>query len=211
MSSTSAYGRNDEEEDRRIHPLKAIAAASSYNRILGSSDIQSFLQDRTFFVDKTLFIKEFLICMDQVIGILYPRKFGKSLNLNMLDGFLSIDKQHLDFSGLKISDHVDVVQGHRGKYPVIKLDLKNCKGDTWEEMLESIWNSLRVMIEEHKEHLSEPIINMDSFDPEDDVDYKFALKFLTYDLYEKHKRKMMILIDDFDSPLHEAYKNGYYE
>jgi Predicted AAA-ATPase len=148
--------------------------------------------------------------MSQFIAILYPPRFGKSLNLDMLRDFLSIDKQHLDFSGLKISNHFNV-QNLRGKFPVIKLDLKNCKGDTWEEMLVSICHSLRIMIEEHKEHLSEPIINMEVFDPEDDVDYKFALEFLTYDLYKKYKREVIILIDEFDTPLHCAYKNGYYE
>jgi Predicted AAA-ATPase len=128
-----------DKEDDRLNGVSDISenrnTSLQYRCSLGSSFLENFLQDRSVFVDKTLFIKEFLACMNQVIGILYPRRFGKSLNLDILACFLSIDKQNLDFSGLKISSHVNVVQNHRGKYPIIKLDLKDCKGDTWNKII----------------------------------------------------------------------------
>jgi Predicted AAA-ATPase/PD-(D/E)XK nuclease superfamily len=178
---------------------------------IGSSNLKKFLSNRGLFIDKTLFIKEFMGCDFEVLALLLPRRFGKSLNLDILHSFLSLrGKSSIDFSGLKIGEDVDFVNEHLGKYPVIRLDLKDCEGETWNEMLKSIWKSLKLMLLDHKD-LEETIIDTESFSVEDNVDYKFALKFLSAALYEKHGTEVIILIDEFDAPLNDAYRHGYYE
>jgi Predicted AAA-ATPase len=178
---------------------------------IGSSNLKKFLSNRGLFIDKTLFIKEFMGCDFEVLALLFPRRFGKSLNMDILHSFLSLSEESsIDFSGLKIGEYVAFVNKHRGTYPVIRLDLKECQGKTWNKMLKSIWKSLKLMLRDHKD-LKETIINTESFSVEDDVDYQFALKFLSAALYDKHGKEVIILIDEFDTPLNEAYRHGYYE
>ncbi len=116
--------------------------------LLGTSDFDKIIREDPLIVDKTLFIKEFMEDGADVSCILRPRyadsffihfrRFGKSTNLSMLKSFLSIGASSESFSRYLISKKVDFVNKHCGQYPVVYLDLKDCKGDTWEEMYQEI-------------------------------------------------------------------------
>ena len=121
--------------------------------LLGNSAFDEIIEDDLLFIDKTLFIKEFMEDGCTVSCILRPRRFGKSTNLSMLRSFLSLGAQPASFNRYLIHEHPDFVARHCGTYPVIALNFKDCKGETWEQMYEEIWSCIREMVERHKEDL----------------------------------------------------------
>ena len=129
--------------------------------LLGNSDFDEIISENGFFIDKSLFIKEFMEDGAKVTCILRPRRFGKSLNLSMLKSFLSLNANPSSFDRYLIGKETAFVAKHCGKYPVIYLNFKDCKGDTWEEMYQDVWLSIRDMVKRHRSDLAE--INLSSF------------------------------------------------
>jgi hypothetical protein len=76
------------------------------------------------------------------------------MNLTMLKSFLSFGANPDRFNRFSICTHQDFVRSHCGKHPVVYLDLKNCRGETWNEMYQNIWMSVRIMVNRHKQELS---------------------------------------------------------
>ena len=96
----------------------------SKNVFLGMNNFDDIIEENAAFVDKTMFIKEWMEKSGKVSVFLRPRQFGKSTNLYMLRSFFSFGANSKDFSGYFIGKETDFVEKHRGKYPVVSLNMK---------------------------------------------------------------------------------------
>ena len=187
---------------------------------IGVSDFRKMLTGAYYYVDKTLFIKDILEDGSEIILLPRPRRFGKTLNMSMLRYFFekSSEDNRALFSDLAISQEPDCM-AKQGKYPVIYLSFKELKNDNWEECL----NSFKFMIwQEYERHgylLESGLLNEEnrvfyqsiSKRSADSVDYQMALSKLSKYLYEYHQQKVIILIDEYDVPIQQAYLKQYYD
>ena len=187
--------------------------------LIGTSDFDEVLEENALVVDKSLFIKEFMEDPFKVSAILRPRRFGKSLNLSMLKSFLSIGAVSSHFERFLISNDKEFVDEHCGQYPVVFVDLKDCKGDTWEEMYGEIWGGVCTMVHRHCEEIDSEIQRRKSYgiDFENPIPYAVVdvvvntLSWLIDSLYQKHGKRVIVLVDEYDAPLNHAFRKGYYD
>nr|WP_314656575.1 AAA family ATPase [uncultured Fusobacterium sp.] len=185
---------------------------------IGVSDFKHLIEEDFYYFDKTKFIDEIIKDGAQVKLFTRPRRFGKTLNMSMLKYFFDIKKADENkklFKDLYIEKTESFKE--QGQYPVIFLSLKDLKATTWEEMEKDIKSTISRLFLDYRYLLND----LDKFDTimfENIImknveleDLKEILKFLTRVLYEKYNKKVVILIDEYDSPLVSAYINGYYE
>ena len=185
---------------------------------IGLSDFKHLIEEDFYYFDKTKFIEEIIEDGSQVKLFARPRRFGKTLNMSMLKYFFDIENREENkkiFKDLYI-EKTDAFK-EQGQYPVIFLSLKDLKALTWEQMEKAIKSAISRLFSEYKYLLND----LDKFDTltfenillknTELEDLKEALKFLTRILYEKYNKKVVVLIDEYDSPLVSAYINGYYE
>ena len=185
---------------------------------IGLSDFKHLIEEDFYYFDKTKFIEEIIEDGSQVKLFARPRRFGKTLNMSMLKYFFDIKNREENkeiFKDLYI-EKTDAFK-EQGQYPVIFLSLKDLKALTWEQMEKAIKSAISRLFSEYKYLLND----LDKFDTltfenillknTELEDLKEALKFLTRILYEKYNKKVVVLIDEYDSPLVSAYINGYYE
>ena len=185
---------------------------------IGLSDFKHLIEEDFYYFDKTAFIEEVIKDGATVKLFARPRRFGKTLNMSMLKYFFDIENNEENkrlFKDLYI-EKTDAFK-EQGQYPVIFLSLKDLKASTWETMEKDIKSIISRMFLDHRYLLND----LDKFDTitfeniimknTDLEDLKEALKFLTESLYKKYGQKVVVLIDEYDSPLVSAYINGYYE
>jgi len=185
---------------------------------IGLSDFKELIEEDFYYFDKTKFIDEIVKDGAKVKLFARPRRFGKTLNMSMLKYFFDIKEGQENrklFKNLYI-EKTDSFK-EQGQYPVIFLSLKDLKATTWEEMERKIIITLSDFFSEYEYLLNE--LTGVSFENLKNIIYKKStiddltttLKFLTKILYEKYNKKVVVLIDEYDSPLVSAYINGYYE
>ena len=185
---------------------------------IGVSDFKHLIEEDFYYFDKTKFIDEIIKDGAQVKLFTRPRRFGKTLNMSMLNYFFDIkkaDENRKLFKDLYIEKTESFKE--QGQYPVIFLSLKDLKATTWEEMERKIIITLSDFLSEYEYLLNE--LTGINFENLKNIIYKKAgiddltttLKFLTKILYEKYNKKIVVLVDEYDSPLVSAYINGYYE
>ena len=185
---------------------------------IGLSDFKHLIEEDFYYYDKTKFIDEIIKDGAQVKLFTRPRRFGKTLNMSMLKYFFDIKKAEENrklFKNLYIEKTESFKE--QGQYPVVFLSLKDLKATTWEEMERKIIIILSDFFSEYEYLLNE--LTGISFENLKNIIYRKAdideltttLKFLTKILYEKYNKKVMVLIDEYDSPLVSAYINGYYK
>ena len=185
---------------------------------IGISDFKHLIEEDFYYFDKTKFIDEIIKDGAQVKLFTRPRRFGKTLNMSMLKYFFDIkkaDENRKLFRDLYI-EKTDSFK-EQGQYPVVFLSLKDLKATTWEEMERKIIITLSDFFSEYEYLLNE--LSGINFENLKNIIYKEAgiddltttLKFLTKILYEKYNKKIVVLVDEYDSPLVSAYINGYYE
>ena len=185
---------------------------------IGVSDFKHLIEEDFYYFDKTKFIDEIIKDGAQVKLFTRPRRFGKTLNMSMLKYFFDIkkaDENRKLFRDLYI-EKTDSFK-EQGQYPVVFLSLKDLKATTWEEMERKIIITLSDFLSEYEYLLNE--LSGINFENLKNIIYKEAgidnltttLKFLTKILYEKYNKKIVVLVDEYDSPLVSAYINGYYE
>jgi hypothetical protein len=172
-----------------------------------------------FFIDKTGFIKEWWERKDRVTLITRPRRFGKTLNMSMLNCFFSLQFANRGdlFEGLSIWEEEEF-RHLQGTYPVINLSFADIKATTFEEarlsicqLLSDIYNDMDVYLK--NANLSEKdagFINQVTREMSDDV-AKRSLKKISYFLEKIENKKVIILLDEYDTPLIEAYTHGYWK
>ncbi len=187
---------------------------------VGIDDFKKLIEGNFYFVDKSLFIKDILDSRAEATLIPRPRRFGKTLNLSMLRYFFEKtekNNRHL-FDGLEIEKYPRCME-HQGKYPVIWLTFKDVKVGSWELCYRGIQEIIINEFARHSYLLNSEILNasqrknfvaiMDN--SADETLYRRALLVLSGCLATHYGKPVMLLIDEYDSPIHEGYIKGYYQ
>ncbi len=185
----------------------------------GISDFEDVIGNNYYYVDKSIFIDEILRNGAKAKLIPRPRRFGKTLNMTMLKAFFettSVSKRSL-FDGLAITNYPDAMQ-HQGKYPVIWLTFKDIKEPSWELCYTAIRQLISKEIERHKELFESQgltvyerqILDTMAHEQADTIKYQSALVYLSQCLHKHHDKRPIILIDEYDVPMHAAFTHGYY-
>ena len=193
---------------------------------IGVDNFEDIVKSRYCYVDKTMFIKELLDLKGKVNLFTRPRRFGKTLNLSMLRYFFedtgdvkkNEENQSL-FQGLKIMEQGEEYTQHMGNYPVINLTLKSAKQPTFESAYGKMKRAIADEFQRHHYILSSEKITEEDKKLFQEIadrkaeydDYSGALEFLSKCLYEATDKKTVILIDEYDVPLENAYFRGFYE
>ncbi len=188
---------------------------------LGFSDFKNIIENDNYFVDKSLFIKEVIKSERAVLLLPRPRRFGKTLNLSMLKYFFDINETNNSslFKNLAIANSEATIMQKQGKYPVVHLSFKDAKAETWEKTYEHLISEIS---SQYKHHLY--LLN-DNFLPDFDkikfndilyqraseVVYENSIKQLTEYLYRYHNQRVVVLVDEYDTPIQTGYKNFYNE
>ena len=185
---------------------------------IGLSDFKSIIEENYYYVDKTDLISNLLYDGAKVNLFTRPRRFGKTLNMSMLKHFFDIENGEENrklFEDLKISDSEYMTE--QGKYPVIFISFKNLEEEDWKNCLRKIKNLIGDLYNEF-EFLRKKLNKRDLkfFDSiwmeEEDVVWESALKNLTRYLYNYYgERKVIVLIDEYDTPIIQSYQEGYYK
>ena len=178
-------------------------------------------QSEYYYVDKTLLIKEILDRKPLVSVFTRPRRFGKTLNMDMLRVFFEISDEDTSvfFSDKEIWKCGSEYQEHQGKYPVIFLTLKDVKFDSWNETIDKIRDLLQTEYGRHQELLeSERIAKYEKEyfkriieGTATEVDLSSALEKLSRMLTEHYDRAPIIIIDEYDTPIQEGYSKDFYD
>ena len=185
---------------------------------IGVENFKEIINNNYYYVDKTKFIEEILNDGSKIKLFTRPRRFGKTLNMSTIKHFFDIKNNEENrklFNNLDIEKSVYIKE--QGQYPVIFVSMKGIKDITWEEAK----SSLKILISKLYSEFKYLLDDLDEFDLPRfkkyllaDIDFanlKNALEFLTRVLYEKHKKEVILLIDEYDSPLISAYEHNYYD
>lgn len=184
---------------------------------IGVSDFRNIIANNCFYVDKTKFIEELVNDMTAVHLITRPRRFGKTLNLSMLKYFYDIEgntENRKLFDELYISN--SLAMSEQGKYPVIFLSFKDVKADSSLEMMENIGILMKNLYDKF-EYIREKLnqSNLMEFDEiwlkKDNANLRGALLNLCSYLKEYYNQDVILLIDEYDTPMVSAYEHGYYD
>ena len=188
---------------------------------LGNSDFKSFMENNNYFIDKSLLISEVIDSHNQVILLPRPRRFGKTLNLSMLQCYFDINQsgQTNLFTNLNIWQEGSDIKERYAKYPVIFLTFKDAKGASWEECMELVIDEIVDLYRQHQYLLDSGVL-LES-EQQDYLDvvhkkaqsstYKRSLKKLSGFLYKYYNQRVVILIDEYDTPIQSGYKKFYDE
>ena len=186
---------------------------------IGIENFEEMRREDFYYVDKSHVIEQLLTQWGKVNLFTRPRRFGKSLNMSMLQSFFEIGKDKTLFDGLRISDNQELCEKYQGKFPVVSVSLKGINGVTYEE-------ARRFLIKTINEEARRLSVLSDSTEL-DETDHElltqlkkkemtndslvYSIRELT-ELLEKHYgSKVIVLIDEYDVPLAKANENGYYD
>ena len=186
---------------------------------IGIENFEEMRREDFYYVDKSHVIEQLLTPWGKVNLFTRPRRFGKSLNMSMLQSFFEIGKDKTLFDGLRISDNQELCEKYQGKFPVVSVSLKGINGATYEE-------ARRFLIKTINEEARRLSVLSDSTEL-DETDHElltqlkkkemtndslvYSIRELT-ELLEKHYgSKVIVLIDEYDVPLAKANENGYYD
>lgn len=193
---------------------------------IGIENFEDMITNGYYYIDKTLLIKELIDKKGKVNLFTRPRRFGKSLNISMLQYFFekiecdSIEKDNTYlFDGLKIMSAGEKYTSEMGKYPIIKLTLKAADQSNYNSSFIKLKEELTREFSRHRYLLQSEKIEKENKELYENIllrkalkeEYSSSLKFLSECLQKHHNSKVIILIDEYDVPLEKAYFNGYYE
>ncbi|BBE31479.1 hypothetical protein OSSY52_16200 [Tepiditoga spiralis] len=184
---------------------------------IGRSDFKSLIEDNMYFVDKSLLIKEVIESGD-VLLITRPRRFGKTLSQSMMKYFFDItqNNEHL-FKNLKIYKEKNIIEKHLNKHPVIYITFKDLKSNNLKKMHALLTMELSRLYTKHEyvfEILSEKekiVFKEIMLETADDAKYENCIRSLSEYMERYYGKKVIILIDEYDTPIQQAYLHGYYD
>ena len=188
---------------------------------IGISDFK-FLRIRdNYYIDKTMYIKDIIDNQSGVILVTRPRRFGKTLNMSMLKYYFDCTQKDSKeiFKGLKIMSQEEQYTSKLGYYPVIYITLKDVQDRNFENMLLNLKSAMIDMYQEHMYLLkSDKIYEFEKqaitdilYAREDEVSLRNSIRELSKYLYRYYEKPVILLIDEYDVPLQNAYVEGYYE
>lgn len=187
---------------------------------IGVEDFKRLVDNEYYFIDKTLMIKELLENKETVNLFTRPRRFGKTLNMSMLQRFFEATEKSNAylFDGLKIAAYPEYMT-YQGQYPVISISLKSMKRASYQE---AYFEYVKLLSDEFERH--ETILQSDAVSEEDKLEfqkikkriaepkeYNSAVKLLSKCLQKVYQKNVIILIDEYDVPLENAYHEGFYD
>lgn len=174
-----------------------------------------------YYVDKTLLIKDIIDEHSKVMLFTRPRRFGKTLTMDMLKTFFEIAQEDtaVYFNDKKIWQTDPVYQSFQGAYPVIFMSFKDAHQDTWLKMFQSLRLAIKNEYRRHQELLSSDAISeteknyiQDILEATaDEISCQSALGELSYMLSRHYNKKVVIIIDEYDTPIQQGYIHGYYD
>ena len=185
---------------------------------IGKQDFEKIIVNHNFYVDKTNFIREWWESDDEVTLITRPRRFGKTLNMSMLEQFFSIKYAGRGdlFAGLSVWEY-EKYRSLQGTYPVISLSFANVKESDFRgtkqsmnRIIEDIYNKNaflltgEILTDNEKDYFRSVTCNME------DTTATWALHKMSDFLSRYYGKKVIILLDEYDTPMQEAYVNGYW-
>ncbi|WP_291766082.1 AAA family ATPase [Blautia sp.] len=186
---------------------------------IGVQDFEKLIEQNCFYIDKTSFIKEWWENKDDVTLITRPRRFGKTLNMSMMESFFSVkyaEKRSI-FEGLSIWED-ERYHKIQGTYPVISLSFANVKEKDYPTTRKKLCQLLAKLYAKHSYLLDSGILyetDIQYFkrvsESMDDSDASLALYQLSDYLYKYYGKKVIILLDEYDTPMQEAYVNGFWD
>ena len=186
---------------------------------IGIQDFEKIIRNDCFYVDKTDFIREWWESKDDVILITRPRRFGKTLNMSMLEQFFSVKYAGCGnlFEGLSIWKE-EKYRELQGTYPVISLSFANVKEREYRTARKKICQLLTKLYAEHSYLLESGLLYETDIayfkrvsDDMDDSDASLALYQLSDFLYRYYGKKVIILLDEYDTPMQEAYVDDFWK
>ena len=182
-------------------------------------DFKKIVETNCYYIDKTKFIEDILVDRAEVKLFCRPRRFGKTLNMSTLRYFFDIENKEKNrklFNGLYIENSPMIKE--QGKYPVIFLSMKGITGNTWKDS----FSEIKVKIKELFKDFTYLVESLDKYEKVDfekyileinnlgEADLKKSLHILTKLLYKYYNQKVVVLIDEYDSPIMNSYEKGYY-
>lgn len=194
---------------------------------IGTDDFKKIRTEKSsegqlsFYCDKSLLIKDIIDDGTSVFVFPRPKRFGKTLNLSMLKYFFDIEHPENTklFAGLQIAEHKNIMDEWQGKFPVVFISFKSLKCESFEKLEKALKVTLSNCYREHKYLLTSE--KLDELDREkirpyfsknfEESDFTYILKDLTEMLKKHHGKEVVVLIDEYDTPLQEAYLKGFYE
>ena len=191
---------------------------------VGIDNFEKIRKEKFYYVDKTQLIEQILEQWGEVNLFTRPRRFGKTLNMSMLQNFFEIGSDKTLFDGLYISGNQTLCEEYMGKFPVIFLSLKGVDGLTFEEARQcfnemvgreasrfSFLADSEQLTTDEKETYRALVKVCDGEYSMSGINLRFSLKILSQLLYKHYGKKTVILIDEYDVPLDKAFQHGYYK
>jgi hypothetical protein len=184
---------------------------------IGRSDFKRIVDNNHYFVDKTMLISDFLKNANDILLMPRPKRFGKTLNLSMIEYFFDINKKDSTklFDEFEISKEKEFCEQHQNKYPVINFSLKSIKASNWNDSYNHFENVISELYEQHL-YLSNSDKLNDLFKEKirkifskqaDEIELQYSLKNLSKYLKIHFKQDVIILVDEYDTPIIYAYAN----
>lgn len=191
---------------------------------IGIDNFKKLRESDFYYVDKTKLIEKLINNCGKVNIFTRPSRFGKSLNMSMLKCFFKIGTDTSLFDGLYISDNKELCEKYMGKYPVISLTLKDVEGLSFDEALKRfseligrevnrfdfLLDSDKLSSNDKERYGSLITLNNGKYSM-DKRTLVSSLELLSYLLYKHYNQRVIILIDEYEVPLHKAFNNGYYD
>lgn len=188
---------------------------------IGIESFSKIIQNGYYYIDKTNMIRDLLNSKSEVTLFTRPRRFGKSLNMDMLKTFFKEGADTSLFNGLAISKEKELCEKYQGKYPVISLSLKDVGGMAFEDFIDGI----KIIISRSAYPYKRLLLQSSHLDEDDKenarciasnkfksmADVYSSLNMLSRLLCQHYGKKVIIIIDEYDVPLDKAYQSGFYD
>lgn len=187
---------------------------------IGIQDYSTLIENNCFYVDKTAFIREWWESMDAVTLITRPRRFGKTLTMSMVEQFFSVDYAgRADLFEQQAIWNDEKYRELQGRYPVISLSFARVKETNYQNTLQKIFEIIRNLyvkysflktseiFTETDRRYYDRILSLDALES----DMTSSLYMLSEFLYRYYGKKVIILLDEYDTPMQEAYVSGFWD
>ena len=186
---------------------------------IGIENFADLIKDNFYYIDKTGLIRQLLTNWGAVNLFTRPRRFGKTLNMSMLESFFSLESDKQIFHGLEISKEKKLCEEYMGKFPVISISLKGLNGRNFEhafkmaiQLINAKARSMQFLLQSNELTETDKMAFSEllKFDM-DESTLECSLKVMSELLHKHYGQQVILLIDEYDVPLAKAFEQGYYD